>query len=94
MGYGDGDLICHPPPSGERSAVPPAARGANRAKKSGLLGAWTHAVTLAVATCCCMGGWMELSVLGELILVETQEVSDEYNGSGRVGRAGETCFLQ
>lgn len=37
---------------------------------------------------------MELSVLGELIIVETREVSDEYNGSGRVGRAGETCFLQ
>lgn len=48
---------------GVRSAVLPTARGTNRAKKSGLLGGWLHYCSNIL-----LHGWMELSVLAELIV--------------------------
>ena len=76
-GGGGGDGIwwwrSHLLPSGESSAVPPAARGANRAKKSGLCvhkEALSHHTRTAVATSCSMEGRMGLSASWENWLLE------------------------
>lgn len=91
--YGDGDLICPPRVRGRVSRHQLKLRAEPRSHGwVWLVGACMHAAPryyyTTVATSSCMDGEL---IVGRFMIVETWEVSDEFNGCGKLPSAISCC---